>query len=108
MPSYLKRGAVFSGPVVTVLDGDSLCVARGPDPMQWVEVRVADFYAPEIRAPGGVQAKATLERLTIGRKVTCTAEKRSFDRVVAVCRLGSATLGDLMRRAGIKEGGKGR
>ena len=29
MPSYLHRGAHFSGPVVYVGDGDSLCVAVG-------------------------------------------------------------------------------
>lgn len=32
MPSYLHRGAHFSGPVVYVGDGDSLCVAVGQDP----------------------------------------------------------------------------
>lgn len=108
MPSYLAQGRTFTGSVVYVGDGDSLCVALGPDPMQWVEVRVADFYAPELRAPGGPQAKATLERLTIGRQAVCAAGRRSYDRVVATCRIGGVSVGDLMRRAGVREGGNGR
>ena len=57
----------FQGPVSYVGDGDGLCIALGPDPSRWVEVRLADFYAPELREPGGRQAKATLDRLTAGR-----------------------------------------
>lgn len=51
MPDYLARGRKFSGAVAYVGDGDSLCVALGPGPMQWVEVRLADFYGPELSAP---------------------------------------------------------
>ncbi|HEY2355973.1 MAG TPA: hypothetical protein VGH86_00880 [Phenylobacterium sp.] len=47
-PAYLSSGATFSGPVVYVGDGDSLCVAVGEGPQNWVEVRLADFYAPEL------------------------------------------------------------
>jgi micrococcal nuclease len=51
MPSYLHRGAHFSGPVVYVGDGDSLCVAFGQGPANWVEIRLEDFYAPELHSP---------------------------------------------------------
>lgn len=108
MPEYLKRGATFSGPISYVGDGDSLCVAVGRGPENWVEVRVADFYAPELNAPGGRQAKATLERLAKGKHAVCTAQHRSHDRVVAVCRIGGVSVGDLMRGAGVSEGGNGR
>jgi hypothetical protein len=46
MPSYLHRDAHFAGPVVYVGDGDSLCVAVGQGPENWVEIRLEDFYAP--------------------------------------------------------------
>lgn len=109
MPSYLAKGTTFSGPVTYVGDADSLCVAvGGRAPENLVEVRVADFYGPEINAPGGRDAKATLERIVKGRHVVCTAGRRSFDRVVAICRLGGVTIGDLMRGAGVEEGGNGR
>src|SRR3546814_1877726 len=68
MPSYLHRGAHFSGPVIYVGDGDSLCVAVGQGPANWVEIRLADFYAPELHSPTGPAAKAALERLAMGRK----------------------------------------
>jgi micrococcal nuclease len=108
MPAEVRSGQVFSGPVTYVGDGDSLCVALGPARSQWAEVRVSDFYAPEIHEPGGPEAKATLSRLVEGREVNCKAQHRSYDRVVAVCRLKGRSVGDLMRSAGIQEGGRGK
>lgn len=109
MPSYLATGKTFSGPVTYVGDADSLCVAvGGRAPENLVEVRVADFYGPELNAPGGRAGKVTLERIVKGRHVVCTAGRRSYDRVVATCRLGGVTIGELMRGAGVEEGGNGR
>jgi len=68
---------------------------------------VADFYAPELSSPGGEDAKAALSRIAKGRQVQCVAGRRSYDRVVAQCRIGGASLGDLLRRSGVKEGGNG-
>jgi endonuclease YncB( thermonuclease family) len=104
-PSYLHRGATFSGEVVYVGDGDSLCVAVGSGPEKWVEVRLADFYAPELHAAGGEEAKATLARLTYGRQATCIADHQSYDRMVAVCRVDGRSIGAMMRAAGVQEGG---
>lgn len=108
MPADLRRGATFSGPVVYVGDGDSLCVGLGPRPDRWVEVRLADVYAPELRAPQGARAKAILETLTRGRRLDCVAQHRSYDRVVATCRLDGRLLSDRLRAAGAPEGGRGR
>lgn len=108
MPTHLKAGRTFSGPVTYVGDGDSLCVATGLGTNTWVEIRVADFYAPEINAPGGRDAKRALEQIAFGKRAVCTTQHRSYDRVVAICRIGGVTIGDLMRGAGIQEGGNGR
>jgi hypothetical protein len=105
-PSYLRPGATFSGRVSYIGDGDSLCVAVGRSPAQWVEVRIADFYAPELHEPGGEQAKSTLSRLAYGRQATCIAEHQSHDRIVATCHIGGRSIGDLMRAAGVQEGGR--
>jgi micrococcal nuclease len=107
MPSYLSPGTRFTGPVVYVGDGDSLCVAVGPSPQQWVEVRLADFYAPELHEPAGEQAKAALGRIASGRRASCIASHRSHDRVVAHCQIDGLYIGDWLRRAGIQEGGNG-
>ncbi|MDP1617914.1 thermonuclease family protein [Phenylobacterium sp.] len=108
LPAYLARGSIFSGPVVYIGDGDSLCVAVGSGPENWVEVRVADFYAPELNTPKGKRAKATLERLVKGERAVCRAEKRSYDRMVARCEVGGRSIGELMRHAGVESGGRGR
>ena len=107
MPSYLHRATHFSGPVVYVGDGDSLCVAVGQGPENWVEIRLEDFYAPELHSPAGPDAKAALERVAMGRNAECTANHRSYDRVVATCRIGGRSIGDLLRVAGSTEGGNG-
>lgn len=56
----------------------------------------------------GPEAKATLSRLVEGKAVEYIAEHRSYDCVVAVCRLRGRSVGDLMRASGVREGGSGR
>jgi endonuclease YncB( thermonuclease family) len=104
-PAYAAPGATFSGPVTYVGDGDSLCVATGADPSRWVEVRLADFYAPELHDPAGPAAKQALERMVLGRRLTCQADHQSYDRMVSRCTLGGRSVGDLLRAAGVPEGG---
>lgn len=97
----------FSGPVQYVGDGDSLCVGRSADAATWIEVRLADFYAPELKTPEGRRAKAELERVTRGAVLRCRAGPRSYDRVVATCRIGARSVGALMRSR-VAEGGRGK
>lgn len=106
-PAWLAHGARFSGPVVYIGDGDSLCVAVGPSESQWVEVRIADFYAPELREHGGAQAKAMLARIAQGRNVSCLADHQTYDRIAATCWIQGRSIGDLMRSSGVAEGGRG-
>ncbi|MBI1408144.1 MAG: nuclease [Caulobacter sp.] len=98
-----RPGATFAGPVDYVMDGDSICVRTASG---LVEVRIADFNAPELHERGrGAAAKAAMKRIALGRQVVCKADHRSYDRMVSVCRLNGVSLGDLMRAAGIEEGG---
>jgi micrococcal nuclease len=107
-PAFLSIGASFTGPVVEVIDGDSLCVAVGPRAgLDWVEVRLADFYAPEFSSPTGPAAKAALQRIAGGQQATCVASMRTYDRIAARCRIGGQAIGDLLRTAGVLEGGNG-
>lgn len=110
-PLPFQAGAQFFGTVRYVGDGDGLCVGRTTDPNEWIEVRLADFDAPEVHRPGGAAARAALERIALHREVSCTAERGrsgrvvSFDRVIARCKMRSASIGDLLRAAGVAEGG---
>ena len=107
LPIYLSFGSTFSGPVTTVIDGDSMCIAVGLGPKNWVEVRLADFYAPESSDPTGPAAKAALERIALGREAVCVANLRTYDRIAARCRIDGQEVGDQLRKAGIVEGGRG-
>lgn len=107
LPSYLAPGSSFTGPVVYVGDGDSLCVGTGLGGSNWVEVRLADFYAPELSSPDGPAAKRALEHLAMRREVSCVAQHQSYDRIVARCELDGRSLGDLLRGGGGSEGGNG-
>ena len=105
-PAFLRAGAAFSGPVVNIIDGDGLCVAVGPRPgLDWVEVRLADFFAPELHKAGGAAAKTALESVALGRQASCVADHQSYDRIVALCTIGGQSIGNLMRAQGMAEGG---
>lgn len=106
-----RSGQAFSGSVRYVGDGDGLCVGADADPRTWVEVRLADFDAPELNAVGGRAARDQLRRLVMGRLVDCVATTGRngrvivYDRVIATCRLDGRRVGDLLRGAGVREGG---
>ncbi len=106
-----RHGETFAGTVRYVGDGDSLCVGQTSNPDDWIEVRLADFDAPELREREGRRSRDILTRLTRGRQVTCTATRGrsgrvlSYDRVIATCRLGRQRLGDLLRTQRAPEGG---
>lgn len=107
-----QAGDSFSGTVRYVGDGDSLCVGRTPDPAEWIEVRLGDFDAPELASPQGPYAKSLLEAVALGRSAQCVAGGArngrvvSYDRVVAVCRIGGATIGAQLRARGAPQGGR--
>lgn len=107
-----RAGETVSGLVRHVGDGDSLCVGETGDPARWIEIRLADFDAPELGSPTGRAARDRLSRIVRGRRLTCVATRgRSgrvivYDRVIAVCRLDGRSVGDLLRAAGGREGGR--
>lgn len=102
-----SKGTRFSGVVRYVGDGDSLCVGPARQPTRWIEIRLADFYAPELHDKGGTEAKRRLQRIAMGKTLVCRAGRRSYDRVVAACTLGGQPLGNLLRASGGIEGGRG-
>ena len=63
-PLPSTAGQSFSGPVRYVSDGDSLCIGASSDPQSWIEVRLADFDAPELHSPSRCTGQ---RRVRIGR-----------------------------------------
>lgn len=43
-----------------------------------------------------------------GKRAMCIADHRTHDRVAAICRIEGRSIGDMMRSAGVREGGNGR
>ena len=78
-PVPSQVGVEFSGLVRYVGDGDGLCVGRTSDPNEWIEVRLADFDAPELHTPGGPAAKAAL-RAAIGAPTITTPSGATLAR----------------------------
>src|SRR5581483_4153148 len=60
------HGQSFTGTVLQVIDGRTLCVAFGPTPEQWVRVRLTD-------AGPGLQ-RGALMATAFAREVTCVAD----------------------------------
>lgn len=101
------RSTAFSGVVCYVGDGDGLCVGPAGRPDRWIEIRLGDFYAPELPGRGGMDAKRRLKRLVFGQTLSCRAGRRSYDRVIGYCTLHGRPLGALLRAQGGREGGRG-
>jgi hypothetical protein len=57
------EGATIRGPVLHVLDSQTICVALGFDPSRWIPMRVAD-------APTAT-TRATLMAVAFGKNVDC-------------------------------------
>lgn len=108
-----RPGQVIAAPIIYAGDGDSLCLALGRDRSQWLEIREARWFAPELHEPGGREAKRVMDQL-VGRRAVCTVERghdgrtSSYDRVIAACRVDGQPIGVIMRAAGIQPGGRGR
>lgn len=100
-------GQSFSGTVRYVGDGDGLCIGRSNTPSTWIEVRLADFYAPELHESGGEAARRSLAKLALGREARCVAGRRSYDRTIARCSIDGRDIGNALRRLGGTEGGRG-
>jgi len=79
------RGASFSGTVLQVIDGHTLCVASGATPDQWVRVRLSDG------GPG--LTRGALMAAAFAKEVTCVAASADGDGVEAVCTADGRSVG---------------
>ncbi|KAK0361061.1 hypothetical protein LTR94_024833 [Friedmanniomyces endolithicus] len=77
------RNTSFEGVVRYIGDGDGLCVGPAGRPDRWIEVRLADFYAPELHDRGGLEAKRRLERLLRSRDRILHAAGAAAGRLAA-------------------------
>ena len=79
------RGEAFTGTVLQVIDGRTLCVAFGPTPDRWVRVRLTD-------AAGGLP-RGALMAAAFAREVTCVASGADDEGVSGVCIADGRSVG---------------
>lgn len=73
--------AEFSGKVIAVLDGDTLLLLRGNNP---VKVRLADVDAPEKAQSYGIAAQKSLTELAMGKQIRVVSRAvDDYGRLVA-------------------------
>lgn len=65
------RGAKFAGEIRDIIDGQTICVGRTPDPDAWVRVRLSDM---DLKNPGSRSARRALSRLGLGKYAVCTID----------------------------------
>lgn len=90
-------GVELRGPVLHVLDGERLCLARGPTPDQWLELRLVD-------APVGA-ARGTLMAAAFAENLDCRVIAAGPGEAVGACALAGESLGRRMQNPQIIEAG---
>jgi hypothetical protein len=84
------QGEHFSGPVLQVMDGQRLCIATGPTPDQWVEVRPAGLVKAAQTSPAA--DRSLLMTAAFSKRLDCVAGPRIDGAVQAVCTVEGAPL----------------
>lgn len=90
-------GSEFGGPVLQVIDDQTLCVARGTDPSQWVQVRLPRAQRAETRGD--------LMAASFARNVTCKTLRRVEEGVIAACAVDGENVGRMTRTRAVKAAG---
>jgi hypothetical protein len=89
-------GEEIRGPILHVVDGRTLCVARGGDPSRWTQVTLGD--APAQASWGGLMSVA------FGKDAACVAQGGGR---TAICRVDGRSLGPQLRTAEVEKAGVG-
>lgn len=86
-----KAPEVFHGTVVRVIDGDTFWVER-PNRTDKIRLRYVD--APELKQPGGLEAKDAAESLVLGKRVSVLVSGKSYGRYVGQVTVNGVNLGE--------------
>lgn len=92
------------GPVLHVLDGETLCVALGADPSTWVAVRVQGGLG---KAKAAAPERQTLMAASFGQDVTCQIMGRGDGVVLGECRTAAGSVAEMVKDAAYVSAGRG-
>jgi len=98
-------GVEIRGPVLHVIDGETICVALGYAPDEWIRLKLADApkVSPIRRVSSRVQAdpRSVMMAATFAKMAECVTEQDRDGQVVAVCTVDGAPLGSALRAGSV-------
>jgi hypothetical protein len=98
-------GVQIRGPVLHVIDGETICVALGYAPDEWIRLRLADAPVPSAirRVSNREEAdpKRVMMAAAFARMADCRTELDTDREVVAVCMVDGVPLGRALRDGGV-------
>ena len=98
--TYPAQAEEFFGEAVTVLDGDTILVARGGQSP--IKVRLADIDAPEKAQDYGAESKDSLLQLVLHQQVKISSKAvDDYGRLVADVRVGELNVNHEQVRRGM-------
>lgn len=99
-------GAAVHGPVLDVIDGETLCVALGATPDHWVALRLAGLRRAAGPAQGREdQSRGVLMAVAFSQNVTCRVVATNSAGASAVCDLDGLAIPKRMQTSDAVEAG---
>lgn len=94
-------GVQIRGPVLHVIDGETICVALGYAPDEWIRLRLADAPVPSafrrVSNRDEADPKSVMMAAAFAKMAECRTELDADRQVVAVCTVDGAPLGRALR-----------
>lgn len=84
-------GQMLSGTVLQVIDGRSVCIAKGPAPSQWVRAELDDSR--------DASARSAVMAALFAKHLDCVVVSGGSAGVIARCTLGGAPVGQVIDSA---------
>jgi hypothetical protein len=89
-------GVEIRGPVLHVIDGETICVALGYAPDEWIRLKLADAPAPSpirrVSSRAEPDPKSVMMAAAFARMAECRTELDRSGEVVAMCTVDGVPL----------------
>ena len=99
-------GVELRGPVLHVIDGETLCVALGFETDSWIRLRLADVPPATIRrtstAGDDSNPRGALMQVALAQMAVCRTQKDDAGQVAAVCEIDGKSIGPQLRDPGVQ------
>lgn len=99
-------GVDIRGPVLHVIDGQTLCVALGFEKDSWIKLRLVDGVQPRVNKTSNAREAApdprgALMQVALAKMADCRTVTGDDGQVEAVCTIDGRPIGDQLREPGV-------